>query len=120
MIGRNVEKFPDLAERMVAAGHELGNHSYSHTRMVFGSYDFMRSEIERTDALIRSVGYTGPIHFRSPYGKKLLLLPLYLWRAGTSSRMRPAEAPTRWWSTRWRTSRADRSSSCTQRTATSW
>jgi peptidoglycan/xylan/chitin deacetylase (PgdA/CDA1 family) len=81
VIGRNVEKYPDLAARMVAAGHELGNHSYSHTRMVLKSYDFMRSEIERTDTLIRSAGSTGPIHFRSPYGKKLFLLPLYLWRA---------------------------------------
>jgi peptidoglycan/xylan/chitin deacetylase (PgdA/CDA1 family) len=43
---------------------------------------FVQKEIEATDALIRAAGYDGPIHFRSPYGKKLLVLPYYLWRSG--------------------------------------
>jgi len=34
----------------------------------------------KTDQLIRNAGHTGEIHFRSPYGKKLFLLPLYLSR----------------------------------------
>jgi peptidoglycan-N-acetylglucosamine deacetylase len=80
IIGQNLEKFPSLGEDIVRQGHELGNHSYSHQRMIFKSYDFIQSEIERTDQLIRRAGYTGEIHFRSPYGKKLLLLPLYLSR----------------------------------------
>jgi len=37
-------------------------------------------EIETTDALIRETGYTGPVHFRPPYGKRLLVLPWYLYR----------------------------------------
>jgi peptidoglycan-N-acetylglucosamine deacetylase len=78
IIGQNLEKFPSLGEDVVSQGHELGNHSYSHQRMVFRSYDFIQREIERTDRLIRSAGYTGEMHFRSPYGKKLFLLPLYL------------------------------------------
>jgi peptidoglycan-N-acetylglucosamine deacetylase len=78
IIGQNLEKFPSLGEDIVRQGHELGNHSYSHERMIFKSYDFIQSEIERTDRLIRRTGYTGEIHFRSPYGKKLFLLPLYL------------------------------------------
>lgn len=76
--GQNLEKFPSIGEDVVRQGHELGNHSYSHQRMVFKSYDFIQGEIERTDQLIRRAGYTGELHFRSPYGKKLLLLPLYL------------------------------------------
>ncbi len=80
IIGNNLEKFPSLGEDVVRQGHELGNHSYSHHRMIFKSYDFIRSEIERTDQLIRRAGYTGELHFRSPYGKKLFLLPLYLSR----------------------------------------
>jgi peptidoglycan/xylan/chitin deacetylase (PgdA/CDA1 family) len=78
IIGQNLEKFPSLGEDVVRQGHELGNHSYSHQRMIFKSYDFIQREIERTDRLIRKAGYTGEIHFRSPYGKKLFLLPLYL------------------------------------------
>lgn len=78
--GRDVEKAPDLTRRMVAAGHELGNHTYSHARMVLQSPAFIRDEIERTDAAIRGAGYAEAIHFRPPYGKKLVALPYYLWR----------------------------------------
>ena len=42
------------------------------------SPSFIKAEIERTDQLIRDTGYEGAIHFRPPYGKKLLLLPYYL------------------------------------------
>ena len=66
------------AQRLVAAGHELGNHSYSHARMIGQPYEWVQSEVERTDALIRAAGYTGPIHFRPPYSKRLLVLPYYL------------------------------------------
>ena len=82
VIGQHLEEFPGVGEKIVSDGHELGNHSYSHKRMIFKSYAFIQSEIERTDQLIRQTGYQGEIHFRSPYGKKLLLLPLYLNRAG--------------------------------------
>lgn len=78
VIGAQLEEFPALGGQIVREGHELGNHSYSHRRMVFKSQAFIRGEIERTDELIRRTGYVGEIHFRSPYGKKLLLLPLYL------------------------------------------
>jgi peptidoglycan-N-acetylglucosamine deacetylase len=81
VVGQNLEKFPSLGEELLRQGHELGNHSYSHQRMIFKSYDFVRNEIEETDRLIRNAGYTGEIHFRSPYGKKLFLLPFYLSRS---------------------------------------
>jgi peptidoglycan-N-acetylglucosamine deacetylase len=64
--------------KIVAAGHELGNHSYSHVRMVFVSPSFVKQEVESTDKLIRDVGYQGVINFRPPYGKKLFALPYYL------------------------------------------
>jgi peptidoglycan-N-acetylglucosamine deacetylase len=69
-----------VAEQLVAAGHELGNHSWSHVRMVFKSPSFIRSEFERTDALIRTAGHSGAIHVRAPYGKKLVGLPWYFAR----------------------------------------
>ncbi len=76
--GRELEEHPEAGREIVAAGHELGNHSYSHARMVFVTPSFVRREVERTDELIRAAGYAGEIHFRPPYGKKLLALPLYL------------------------------------------
>lgn len=80
--GAELRDQPGIAEKLVAAGHELGNHSYSHKRMVFKSPAFIRRELEQTDALIRAAGHRGPIHFRAPHCKKLVGLPWYLARAG--------------------------------------
>lgn len=80
--GREVEQHEAEALRLMEAGHALGNHSYSHRSMVLRSPAFVRREIERTDALIRSVGWNGPIPFRPPYGKRLVVLPRYLHRTG--------------------------------------
>jgi peptidoglycan-N-acetylglucosamine deacetylase len=80
VIGEGVATHRAEARRIVEAGHELGNHSYSHRRMVFKSDAFIRGEIEQTDALIREAGFEGEIFFRPPYGKKLVGLPLYLER----------------------------------------
>lgn len=78
--GGELEQNPDAGRDIVAAGHELGNHSYSHERMVFVTPSYVSREVERTDELIMAAGYTGPIHFRPPYGKKLFALPFYLSR----------------------------------------
>jgi peptidoglycan/xylan/chitin deacetylase (PgdA/CDA1 family) len=78
LIGSEMAKHPGVAERLVAPGDQLANHSYTHSRMVFVGPDFVASEIERTDALIREAGYRGEIVFRPPYGKKLYELPRYL------------------------------------------
>ncbi|SDZ34261.1 polysaccharide deacetylase family protein [Thermoactinomyces sp. DSM 45892] len=76
--GAELQQRPEEGKKMVQAGHELGNHSYSHTRMVLKSPSFIKNEIEKTDQLIRDAGYKGEILFRPPNGKKLLLLPYYL------------------------------------------
>lgn len=76
--GADLERHMAEAQRIVAAGHALGNHSFSHQRMIFVTPGFVRDEIERTDRLIREAGYSGEIAFRPPYGKKLIALPSYL------------------------------------------
>lgn len=78
LTGREVTENPDETRAIIAAGHELGNHSYSHPRMVLKRYGTIRREVEETDAAIRAAGYNGPLHFRPPYGKKLFGLPWYL------------------------------------------
>lgn len=78
LTGKEIKKNLDDAKKIARDGHEIGNHSYSHQRMVLKSPSFIKEEIERTDELIRQAGYKGAIHFRPPYGKKLLLLPYYL------------------------------------------
>lgn len=81
------EKNIDIARRIVAEGHELGNHSYSHTSLVLKGLALIREEIERTDAAIRNAGHQGNIYFRPPYGKKLFMLPWYLTRSNRTTVM---------------------------------
>lgn len=46
--------------------------------MIFMSLASIADEVERTDAVIRRIGFRGPIFFRPPGGRKLLGLPWYL------------------------------------------
>ncbi|MBG9451012.1 polysaccharide deacetylase [Cytobacillus firmus] len=78
LTGKEIEHHMEDAKKIVGEGHEIGNHSYSHSRMVLKSPTFIKEEIEKTDDLIRQTGYEGEIHFRPPYGKKLFILPYYL------------------------------------------
>ena len=95
--GNSVKRNPDLARRILREGHELGNHSYSHQRMVFMSPSTVREEVEVTDSLIRASGATGPIHFRPPYGKRLVILPWYLSRRNRATVLWSLE-PDSWFS----------------------
>lgn len=78
LIGGELEKHTDEGKKIVSAGHEIGNHTFSHVRMIFVTPSFVKEEIEKTDELIRAIGYRKTAHFRPPYGKKLFALPYYL------------------------------------------
>jgi hypothetical protein len=58
--GAHVSEAPEIARRLVAAGHELGNHAYWHERMVLRSPRFIRYQLGRTDELIRAAGQQAP------------------------------------------------------------
>ena len=85
LTGRELAESPAAGAKLVAAGHELGNHGYSHRRMVFISPGAVREEVERTDSLLRAAGQRGPIWFRPPYGYKLFALPSYLSSTGRTT-----------------------------------
>ncbi len=85
LIGSEIEKNPGAAKAIIESGHQVGNHSYSHKRMIFKTYGFCKEEIEKTDQLIRASGYQERILFRPPYFKKLLILPYYLDRQKRSA-----------------------------------
>ena len=82
LLGKHAEKRPDLVRQLYEEGHEIGNHSYSHQPLIFRKRSFIREEIEKTDRIIRQTGYSGPIHFRAPYGRKLVALPWILAQMG--------------------------------------
>ncbi len=66
MIGNRIEKHAETVHRVIAEGHQLGNHSYSHPVLGFLPPSIVQREIERTDSLLRQVGVTGEIVFRAP------------------------------------------------------
>jgi peptidoglycan/xylan/chitin deacetylase (PgdA/CDA1 family) len=76
--GKDIEANPDAMQAIIAGGHEIGNHTWSHRSMAFVTFETVAEEIESTDAAIRAAGYEGPITFRPPFGNKLLTLPLYM------------------------------------------
>ena len=78
LVGKELEQNPQFGKQLVNAGEQIGNHTYSHNRMVFKSPSYIKAEIEKTDTLIREEGYKGEIDFRPPNGKKLVGLPYYL------------------------------------------
>ena len=80
LIGASVAGQETLVRQILADGNEVGNHSFTHVRMIGHSDGFYDSEIMRTDAALRRAGVPDPHLFRPPYGKKLLGLPRALAR----------------------------------------
>ncbi len=82
MLGKNISAHPEIAKAVVLEGHEAGNHSFSHVFLISHPMDFVRTEIETTDRLLREAGVKGEPLFRPPYGSQLRLMPWELWLIG--------------------------------------
>ena len=80
VMGQDAERAPAALKTLVAAGEQIGNHTWSHPRLLGMSQSAIGAEIERTDTAIRAAGYGGPIYVRPPNGKRLLAAPWYLRR----------------------------------------
>jgi peptidoglycan/xylan/chitin deacetylase (PgdA/CDA1 family) len=85
LIGNDIASAPGAARALVAAGHEIGNHTYTHHHMIFRTTGTYHAEILRTDSLLRAAGARDPIFFRPPYCYKLIGLPYVLWRMGRTT-----------------------------------
>ncbi len=68
-IGKNIEKHPEIVKQIIAQGHLVGNHSYSHSNF-FDFYNArqIQEEIEKTDALLEKLTSKKINFFRPPYG----------------------------------------------------
>ena len=68
LIGQNAAANPDLVRRILAEGHEIGNHSWTHPQLSKLSDDKVTAEITKTqDAIKDASGFT-PTLLRPPYG----------------------------------------------------
>jgi peptidoglycan/xylan/chitin deacetylase (PgdA/CDA1 family) len=68
LIGQNVVDHPEIVQRAVREGHEVGNHSWSHPNLGKMSDDAVRSQLRRTDEVIKNAAGVRPTLFRPPYG----------------------------------------------------
>lgn len=68
VVGLQVSKSPEVLERIVKEGHEIGNHTYNHKDLSKLGKDAILKEINAGDKAIKdAVGFV-PVHFRAPYG----------------------------------------------------
>lgn len=99
-IGLNAHAFPELLERIAAAGHEIGNHTWSHPYLPDLSRSEVNAQLERTNDAIASVTGQVPPLVRPPYGGRSAELLRWLaqagmttvlWNADTSDWARPGQ-----------------------------
>jgi peptidoglycan/xylan/chitin deacetylase (PgdA/CDA1 family) len=72
LCGKNVERHPEIARRIVAEGHTIGNHTYSHPFPYFRRRSFIAAEIDRAQDVIERVTGYRPKIFRPPFGARWL------------------------------------------------
>ena len=66
VIGNRIERHPETVRRIIAEGHQIGNHTYSHPLLGFLSPFCVRRQIERTDDLLQQYGIAKDSVFRAP------------------------------------------------------
>ncbi|WP_246231508.1 polysaccharide deacetylase family protein [Sporosarcina jiandibaonis] len=89
MLGSRVEYYPEIAKDVANAGHELGNHTWTHPDLTNSSIKKINSEITRTSSIIENVTGEKVVLFRPPYGainkkvRQQTKLPVILWDIDT-------------------------------------
>ena len=71
MVGDNVRKYPELRERIIAEGHQVGNHTHNHIGGLFRLIRDYMYNVEKANAYIKSH------YFRPPHG--WMRLGIYAW-----------------------------------------
>ncbi|MGH8899579.1 MAG: polysaccharide deacetylase family protein [Egibacteraceae bacterium] len=82
MLGAMVERFPEVAAEVAAAGHEVASHGYEHRSQRFRSPRAVRADIERSVEVIVSTTGRRPHWFRPPYGSLSAAALVTVRRAG--------------------------------------
>lgn len=64
LVGKRVERYPDIVRRILEEGHDIGNHTYSHPMSPIFDYKVIEREIKSTDRIIEKVIGRKPKLFR--------------------------------------------------------
>jgi cellulose synthase/poly-beta-1,6-N-acetylglucosamine synthase-like glycosyltransferase/peptidoglycan/xylan/chitin deacetylase (PgdA/CDA1 family)/spore germination protein YaaH len=67
LVGSQAEQYPDLVQRIVAEGHLVGNHTYTHANLSLLSPEQIQIELNATQRLIESITGRSTTLFRPPY-----------------------------------------------------
>lgn len=68
VIGKRAERYPELVENILAAGHTIGNHSWKHDNLLMlRSKKMLAADIGRSQQLLQRHGIR-PLVFRPPAG----------------------------------------------------
>lgn len=68
-IGKQIEKYPETFQRIIAEGYTIGNHTLSHSNNTgFLSASKMTEEIEKCDEVMLKVGGIKTDLYRPPFG----------------------------------------------------
>ena len=68
--GANVTRLPGIARAVALAGHEIGNHSYSHPYLFLRTPRAIERELRRAQDAIEEHTSARPVWFRAPYGAR--------------------------------------------------
>lgn len=68
LVGEKIEQYPEIVQRIVAEGHMIGNHSYSHWSFSNMNLTKQLDEVYRTDALLRLFDNRPHHRMRPPSG----------------------------------------------------
>jgi peptidoglycan/xylan/chitin deacetylase (PgdA/CDA1 family) len=69
-IGANVRRLPEVAREVLAAGHEIGNHTDTHPLLALKSPGFIHRELAAAQETIEHATGQRPRYFRAPYGAR--------------------------------------------------
>lgn len=68
VLGNRVQYYPEIIQRMLEEGNEVGNHSWNHPQLTRLKEEQIQHQIFDTQAIIKKVSGHEPIHIRPPYG----------------------------------------------------
>jgi peptidoglycan/xylan/chitin deacetylase (PgdA/CDA1 family) len=68
MVGERAKRHPELVARVVAAGHEVGNHTWSHIRLDRVDLRHAADQLHRTHETLVELTGRAPTLFRPPWG----------------------------------------------------
>jgi peptidoglycan/xylan/chitin deacetylase (PgdA/CDA1 family) len=68
LVGAHVRRFPEIARQVAAAGHEIGNHTFSHVKLHRRGPARVRAELQQAHDAIVDVTGRAPRLFRAPHG----------------------------------------------------